>query len=171
MAHVPLERHRHADPAFTIDVPEGIEHVEAGARGVPAEVLLAVREAAEASPSPFQSNLTVVAEPLPGGMDLEAYADASLDTESEMLPGWRLIDREQTQVGGMPAVRTLGSYLGSGVPGMALERPLSITVEQWRVLHRDTAWVVSASCETGDYALVCDTWSACAESLRPGEAP
>jgi hypothetical protein len=152
--------------AFAIDVPEGAEEADARAQGLPAELVLAVREPAGATESPFRSNLTVVAEPVPAGTGLAAYADASIATESEMLPGWRLIDREDTSVGELPAVRTLASYLGSAMPGLDFGRPLSITLEQWRLLHAGTGWVVSASCETAEYALVCDAWRACAESLR-----
>ncbi len=156
-------------PAFAIDVPEGAEEADGGTHGAPAEIVLAVREPEGATESPFRPNLTVVAEPVAAGLDLAAYAETSIATESEMLPGWRLIDRDETTVGELPAVRTLASYLGSAVPGIDFGRPLSITVEQWRLLHAGTGWVVSASCETAEYALVCDTWRACAESLRPGE--
>jgi hypothetical protein len=162
MAVAELARHEHPDPPFAIDLPAGAE------LGVMPGVLLVARLPRELSGSPFQSNLTVVAEDLPADVDAEAHAEASLRQEAEALPGWRLIDRAQAQVGEAPADRTLATYLVGRRSGVDLGRQVSITLEQWRLRHGARSWIVSASCETGDYGLLGELWTACAESLRPG---
>jgi hypothetical protein len=164
MAAPALVRHHGRAPAFGIDVP-----AEAGVQtGEP--VLLTAVEPRRPDGGPlFASSLTVVAESLPPGTDLAAYTDGSLATESEMFPGWRLIDRAEVPVGDLPGTRTLATYLASSVAGLDFGRDVSVTLEQWRVIHEGLGWVVSVSVETPDYHLVCDGWAACAESLRPGE--
>jgi hypothetical protein len=166
MAPAELVRHHGRRPDFGIDVPADAER-----RTGPSVLLTAVEPRRGEGAPLFASNLTVVAEPLPPGMTLERYADGSLATESEMFPGWRLIDRAEAPVGDLPGVRTLATYLASGIDGLDFGRDLSVTLEQWRVVADGRGWVVSVSTETPDYHLVCDLWAACAESLRPGERP
>jgi hypothetical protein len=157
-------RVRGSDPPFAIDLPDGLE------LGEMPGVLLVARAPEDVSGSPFRTNLTVVAEELPPDADLAAHAEASLADAARNLPGWRLIDRAPAQVGGRDGERTLATYLVARDSGVDFGRDLSVTVEQWRVVHEGRAWIASASCETGEYGLVCDAWTACAESLRPGGA-
>jgi hypothetical protein len=159
---VELVRYRHPAPPFALDLPAEAERSSKGA------LLVAREHAPEVAPA-FRANLTVVAEQIPAGISLGEYAERSIDHESEMLPGWRLIDREDTEIGGRPAVRTLATYLGSAVPGFDLGRDLSIALEQWRIEHEGDAWIASVSCDAVEYALVSEVWRVCAESLRPGE--
>jgi hypothetical protein len=159
-----LERHHGRSPAYGIDVPAGAELGDADGL-----LLTVVQPQGDGPARQFKPNLTLVAEPLPPGMDLEAYTDGSLATESEMFPGWRLIDRATAPVGELTGVRTLATYLASAVNGLDFGRDLSVTIEQWRVVHEGRGWIVTASAETPDYHLTCDLWAACAESLRPGE--
>src|SRR4051812_41275348 len=119
MPAVELERYRHPSPPFAIDLPAAAE------RSSSEGALLVAREPAPEPAATFRANLTVVAERVPAGMDFAAYAAGSIADESEMLPGWRLIDREDTEVGGSPAVRTLATYLGSAVAGFDFGRDLS----------------------------------------------
>jgi hypothetical protein len=164
MTVVELERYRHPDPRFEIDLPQGAE------LGVMPGMVLVARLPEDASPSPFRSNLTIVAQELPAGVDVSAHGDASLAEEARSLPEWRLIDRAPAEVGGRTAERTLATYRLGRDSGIDAGRALSVTVEQWRLLRDGLAWIVSASCESGDYGLVCDLWTECAESLRPCEA-
>jgi hypothetical protein len=140
---VELVRYGHPQPAFAIDLPKEAERSSEGA-------LLVAREPvpAEASAPTFRANLTVVAEQVPAGLSFGEYAERSLADESGMLAGWRLIDREDTEVGGRPAVRTLATYLGSAMPGFDPGRDLSIALEQWRIHHQGDAWIASVSCDT-----------------------
>ena len=162
MAVAGLERHVHPDPRFEIDLPSGTE------LGIMPGVVLVARAPESASSSPFRTNLTVVAQALPAGADPDRYAELALAEEAGSFPDWRLIDRAEAWIGELPAERTLATYRLSRSSGVDFGRELSVTVEQWRLVHEDLAWIVSASCETGEYALVADLWTACAESLRPG---
>jgi hypothetical protein len=159
---VELVRYRHPNPPFAVDLPAEAERSSEGA-------LLVAREPAPEPVPAFRANLTVVAEQIPAGLDFAAYVDRSLADESEMLPAWRLIDREDTSIGGRRAVRTLATYLGSAMPGFDFGRDLSVALEQWRIEHAGDAWIASVSCDAVEYALVGEVWRACAESLRPGE--
>lgn len=154
------ERHRHPDPPFAIDLPAGAEQV----KDTPA--LLVALEPLPRQLRPFRTSLTVTVESPPPELAHDEYCEQSLEAESEALPGWRLIDREDTTLGDMPALRTLATYLGSAYPGVDLGRDFSVAVEQWRLLHNGRGWVVSASYEAPEYHLVADLWRACAESLR-----
>lgn len=157
-------RHRHADPAFGIDLPDGVDLID-----VPG-MLLTARRPAEASASPFRSNLTVVAEPLPEGLDLDAYCEGSLAVQARMFPHWRLLDRETVEMSDQPAVRTLATYRAARDSGVDFGRTLSVTVEQWRLVAGRTAWIASASCETPEYGLVGEAWAESATSLVVGDA-
>ena len=164
MAVVELERYQHPDPGFEIDLPQGVE------LGVMPGMVLVARLPLDESRSPFRGNLTIVAQELPAGVDVAAHGDASLAEEARSLPNWRLIDRAPAEVGGLPAERTLATYRLGRDSGIDAGRALSVTVEQWRLLRDGLAWIVSVSCESSEYGLFCDLWTACAESLRPGEA-
>lgn len=137
-----MQRHQHA--AFAIDLPEDVELVEQPG------TMLAARD--QAGASPLRANLTVVAERLPDDVGLDEYTALGLDLLEERVPGFRLIDRTQG--------RTLATYL------VQLERPVSVTLEQWRTIVDGVAWVVSGSCDTAEYWQAADVWAACAESLE-----
>ena len=92
--------------------------------------------------TPFHTNLTVVAEQLPEPFELPAYADRSLATQADVLLRWHLFDREETDIGGIPAVRTLGHHS---------DGELAIVAEQWRLIHDGRGWVLTASCGALDY--------------------
>jgi hypothetical protein len=164
MAETAPQRYRHAEPAFGIDLPEGAElgHVPG--------MLLAARRPAEASASPFRSNLTVVAEPLPEGLGFAAYCEGSLAVQGSMFPHWRLVDRETVVVSERPALRTHATYRVARDSGVDFGRTLSVTVEQWRLLADGAAWTASASCETPEYGLVGEAWAQSATSLVVGES-
>ena len=161
MAVEGLERYRHADPAFEIAVPAGFE------LGAMPGTLVVARAPEGASASPFRANLTVIAQELPPGTDAATLSEASLAEQARSFPGWRLIDRAGTRIGGVPAERTLITYLLRRDSGVDLGREASIAVEQWRMLRSDVAWIVSGSSETPEYGRVADLWSTCAGTLRP----
>jgi hypothetical protein len=154
MPSAELTRHCHADPPFTIDLPPDVELFSVP--GVP----LIARDPTGGSGSPFRANLTVAVDALEPAMDPPV--------ELESLPSWRLIDRAEDSVGGLPAERLLATYVLDAQDGVDLGRPVSVTLEQWRLEHAGRAWVVSCSCDTLEYALAARTWAVCAESLRPG---
>jgi hypothetical protein len=161
MAAIELAPYRHDDPAFEIDLPVGMEV------GAMPGVCVVAREP-EGERSPFRSNLTVVAQDLPPGIDPVELAEASLAEEARRFPHWRLIDRAPARVGELDAERTLATYRLARDSGVDFGRELSIAVEQWRAQVGERVWIVSASAESGDYGLVSELWAACAESLRPG---
>jgi hypothetical protein len=145
-------------PEFFIDLPEDVEVGE-----LPGTLLVA-RDPTSASP--FHANLTVVNEQLPPGFGLAEYTAAGLDQAERSIPGFRLIDRADASLAGLPAVRTLATYLVTPESGIDLGRPVSVTLEQWRAVAGDRAWVVSCSCDTAEYFKAADVWTACAESLE-----
>ena len=157
MLEAELQRYRHADPAFAIDLPAWFELADAGGA-----LLVAL---APPAASPFRANVTVAAQELPIGVELDAYTSAGLASAAERFPAWRLIDRAETAVGALPASRTLATYRAAFEGGWVI----SVTLEQWVVVHDGLAWIVSCSCDSGDYADACELWLECAESLRPGE--
>jgi hypothetical protein len=148
-----LERYRHADPPFEIDLPAGLQ------LGSPPGTLLVAADPAGAGPSPFRANLTVVAQELPAEFDLD---DDGLEQLERTFTGWRLIDRAATVIGELPAERTLGTYL------VRLGWTVSVTLEQWRIVRDGLAWIVSCSSDTGDYAQTWGAWTECVETLRIG---
>jgi hypothetical protein len=154
MGPAELTRHCHADPPFTIDLPPDVELFSVP--GVP----LIARDPTSGSGSPFRANLTLAVDAL------EPAADPPVELES--LPSWRLIDRAEDTVAGLPAERLLATYVLDAQDGVDLGRPVSVTLEQWRLAHAGLAWVVSCSCDTLEYAVAARTWAVCAESLRPG---
>jgi hypothetical protein len=159
-----LRRYRHADPAFEIDLPAGLE------AGPAPGALIVVADPAGSSASPFRASLTVVAQELPGGVDATTYVDECLAEAVRHFPGWRLIDRAETLIGDLPAERTLATYLATPETGVDLAWTVSVTLEQWVILQGGLAWVISCSCDTGDYAQVYDRFERCVDSLRLGEA-
>jgi hypothetical protein len=162
MAVAGLQRYRHPDPTFEIDLPPGAEV------GTMPGTLIVARAPEQASASPFRTNLTVVAHEVPGGIDPERYAEAALAESARALPRWRLIDRAPAQIDGLPAERALATYLMSRASGVDFGRELSVAVEQWWQLREGMAWILSASCEAAEYGRFGELWAACAESLQPG---
>jgi hypothetical protein len=157
-----LRRHRHADPPFAIDLPADAEV------GAAPGVLLAARDPADAAGSPFRPTLTVAVEAVPPGLDTDAYVSGGLEQLAATLPDWRLVDLAEARLGDLPARRVLGLYIVDPGSGIGLARSVSVTLEQWRLVHAGLGWTVSCSCDTFDYARAAAGWTACAESLRPG---
>jgi hypothetical protein len=151
-AALELVRYRHPDPAFEIDLPAAAD------LGTMPGMLIVARAPEDASASPFRTNLTVVAQELPPQLEPERYIEGALAEAERSFPAWRLIDRAPG--------RTLATYRLSRDSGVDFGRPLSVAVEQWWQLRDGMAWIVSASCEVGDYGLVSELWTACAESFR-----
>jgi hypothetical protein len=149
---IALERYVHPALGFGLDLAPGMEIFDKGP-----DVALIAREAEGAGTSPFRANLTVVAERLHPGTSLEDYAEESLAKQAGLLDDWRLIDRTETTVAGLPAVRTLGHHAFG---------EFAVALEQWRVVAGDVAWVVAASCDALEYSVVADVATACAESLE-----
>ena len=147
-----LERFIHPQLGFAIDVPLGA----AIDVDVPPGIALVVREALEATRSPFRANITVVVERLEPGTGLDAYVEGSIEVQAGMLDGFHLLDRAPTEVGGRAAVRTLGHVVKDGLP---------VVIEQWRLVDEDRGWAIAASCDVFDFPLVGGTFAACAESL------
>src|SRR5262249_23741873 len=134
----------------------------------PPGVLLLVRDPEGASSSPFRANFNIVAEALPPDADLDGYTSAGLEAVAERFPGWRLIDRAEEPVGDRPGERTLASYLVTPETGIELGRVVSVTLEQWRVFHDGLAWILSGSCDTGEYRSAAPAWAAMVATLRLG---
>jgi hypothetical protein len=155
-------RYVHEDPAFAIDMPVDAD------LGTTAGMLVVARAPEGLTASPFRSNLTIVAQDLPGDVDHAELAEQSLAEEARALPNWRLIDRATETVGELPAERTLATYIVGRGSGVDFGRDLSVTVQQWRIVEGTRQWITSASCETPEFALVGDLWADSAVTLRLG---
>lgn len=149
-----LVTYRHPELGFSIDLPPDLELAD----DVPHVAVVAVERAEMLPDGTFRGSLNVVVEDGPPGMDLDAYLEASLEQQQRGMAGFRLIDREDTEVGGVPAVRTLAHYKGSEV--------LALVVEQWRLIARGLGWVVTATSDPITYAGRADAFAASAETLR-----
>jgi len=153
MTTLELEHYVHRKLRFEIDLPVGLQ-TRTDLRGI----ALAAWDPQGTPATPFHTNLTVVAEQLPEPFELPAYADRSLATQADVLLRWHLFDREETDIGGIPAVRTLGHHS---------DGELAIVAEQWRLIHDGRGWVLTASCGALDYPGAGDIWRAVAETFRP----
>lgn len=143
-------RYRHPDLGFELALPEGSEIRE----DLDGLALVAI-EPADPS-SGFRANLVVTVEEVSPGTAVEAYTEAALRSQGELLSSHRLIDLEPLEVGGRPATRTLAHHA---------QARMAITIEQWRVVDDALAYTVTASCATLDYATTADGFREAAESL------
>jgi hypothetical protein len=149
-----LVTYRHPTLRFSIDLPPDLELAE----DIP-NVALAAAERPELLPDgAFRGNVNVVVEEGPEGMDLEAYVAESLAAQERSMTAFRLIDREDTAVGAIPAVRTLAHYEAG--------ETLALVVEQWRLIARGLGWVVTATSDPITYNARAAAFATSAESLR-----
>jgi hypothetical protein len=149
-----LVTHRHAELGFSIDLPPEIEIAE----DMPHVALVAAERADLVPPGSFRASLNVIVEDGPPGMDLDAYVAGSIEQQRRTMAGYRLIDQEETTVGGFPAVRTLAHFAG--------DEELCVVVEQWRLIARGLGWIVTATCDAISYSGRAEVFAACAETLR-----
>jgi hypothetical protein len=149
---VVFERFEHPQLGFWIDLPVGVQ-IDVD---VPPGIALTARESPGATRAPFRAELTVAGERLSAGTDLETYAEGS-SVQLGMFDGFHLLDRAPTEVGGRPAVRTLGHVVSDGLP---------LVVQRWCLVDGDRGWAVAASCDVFDFPHAGDTLATCARSLQ-----
>lgn len=166
MAELTLVRQVHADPACSLAVPEEFD------LGLADGVLLAARAPdGTFSSSPFAPNLTLLVQPLAPGADREQLAVDALAFSQRTFNAWRLIDRTDVEIAGLPGERTLATYLVRPGSGVELGRDVVVAVEQWHLYDVGLLWTISCSCESADYGQLSDLWSVLAESFEPGLPP
>lgn len=145
--------YRHPSLGFTLELPAGAEVLP----DVPGAALVAAEPLHEQVA--FRANLVVtVEEGQPSWDSLEAYTDASLATQAEVLIAFRLIDRAAATLRGGEAARTLGHH---DVDGQA------VTIEQWRLLSAGRGYTLTGSCWTLDYDSLTDAFTTSAETFVP----
>jgi hypothetical protein len=149
-----LVSYRHPDLRFSLDLPADIERHE----DVPHTALVAVERAEALPDGAFRGSISVIAEDGPEGMDLDEYAEGSLEQQRRSLARFHLIDREETTVGGVPAVRTLAHYDG--------DETLAVVAEQWRLIARGLGWVITGTSDAITYAGRADAFAAVADTFR-----
>jgi hypothetical protein len=149
-----LQPYRHATLGFTIDLPPDIEIHD----DLPHVALLAVERAEVIPEGTFRASISVVAEDGPEGMDLDGYVAGSLSRQAETMDDFRVLDRDQYELGDVPVVRTLAHYRGGEM--------LAVAVEQWRLIDRGIGWVVTASSDAISFADKGEIMAACAETFR-----
>lgn len=149
-----LQPYRHPDLGFTIDLPEGLDVDDR----MPGVALVAAERADAVPPGAFRANLTIVAEDVAADTDLEAYTLGSLTEQEHVLEGFRLLDREETELSGHPAIRTLAHHRQGDV--------LAVAAEQWRLVAGTRAWILTATSGALGYAATADVLQQCVASFR-----
>jgi hypothetical protein len=149
-----LEIHRHSVAGFELPLPVGWERTE----DVGGVALVAV-EPPRDDPH-LRANVVVTLERVAEDT-LATWADRSLDALGESLVELRLLDVEDTEIGGRAARRALSHYRHEEVGG--------VNLEQWLVLGGGLGCVVSCSTAALEYDDLFDLMHAVAEGLRlPG---
>lgn len=144
--------YRHPSLGFEIELPRHSELVE----DAPGAALVAAEP--EDPEAAFRANIVVTTEPGSEHRDVDAYTDASLAVQAQVLDAFVLIDRVRERLRGGEALRTLGHH---DVGGMA------VTIEQWRLLSAGRAYTLTASCWTLDYDSLADSFASAAETFVP----
>lgn len=139
----------HARAGFTLPVPVDWETTEE------VEGCALVAAPPTGDPQGFLPNVVVTVEQL---TDLEeTWVRQSREALGDQLMQLRIIDTEETQVGGMRAWRTLSHYM----------HPRGgVNLEQWAAAWRGWGYVVSCSMSSLDYDDLADTMTSIAEGLR-----
>ena len=152
-----LETHRHGTLGFSIDLPAGLVVDE----DQPGVALVAYERPDALPPGSFLANLSVLVEDLGGELPLDAYLEGSLAEQERTQDGFRLIDREDVEVSGRPAVRTLAHVRDGRVGAVA---------EQWRLVDGRHGWIVTCTSDALGYDLTADVLTAAVQSLKLPEA-
>jgi hypothetical protein len=143
--------YRHPELGFSIALPPGSE-----VQGDPAPGLALVALDPEQR-GPFRANLVVTVEELAGRFtDVGAYTDASIADQERALDAYRLIDRTEATLRGGEATRTLGHHDAAG---------MAVAVDQWRLVHGDRGYTITASCWALEYDALADVFAESAESF------
>ena len=147
-----LSTYRHPSEGFEIPVPEGWERL-------PALEGVALVVAEPERPPWFRANVVVTVELLDEDADLDAWGEASARALEAALDRLLVIDVEATEIGGLPARRTLAHHDAGGH---------AVTLEQWAVVAHGLGYVISASVGTLDYDAYADLTAAIAAGFRVG---
>jgi hypothetical protein len=147
-----LETYRHPSAGFELPLPPDWEHTE----NVHGCALVSVEPPRE-EPH-FRANVVVTVESLGAGVELEGWAERSLDALRESLDRLRVIDLDSVEIGGLPARRALTHYLHDRYGG--------INLEQWSLVHGELGYVVSCSTAALEYDDLWPLTNAVAEGLR-----
>ncbi|HMJ95545.1 MAG TPA: hypothetical protein VK486_06815 [Thermoleophilaceae bacterium] len=148
-----LETYRHPSAGFELPLPRDWEQSE----NIHGCALVSIEPPRE-DPH-FRPNVVVTVEALGADVELESWAESSLDALRESLDRLRVIDLDSVDIGDLPARRALTHYLHDRFGG--------VNLEQWSLVHGELGYVVSCSTGALEYD---DLWwltNAVAEGLRP----
>lgn len=145
--------YRHEQSGFTLPVPAEWEVAE----NLQGCALVAVEP--EQDPRRFVANVVVTVESLAEDEPLESWVRRSHEALRDgTLPRLRIIDTVETEVGGLPAWRTLSHYLHQMHGG--------VNLDQWQVAHEGWGYVMSCSMGALDYDELADAMERMADGLR-----
>lgn len=140
-------RFRHGELGFSLELrPDTTVLME-----VPPVIALA-------SDSSFRPVMVIAAETTPSETLLDAWVDGALAAQAATLSDVQLLDRRETPLARLPAIRTL-SHHATEVDAVALE--------QWWVLGEERGWALAASCAALDYDALADCFCQMADSFHP----
>lgn len=149
-----LESYHHPSAGFTLPLPAGWERDES----VPGCALVSVEPRRD--DEHFRANVVVTVEELGEGAELDGWADRSLGALEESLNRLSVIDRDETEIGDVPARRALTHYLHGQFGG--------VNLEQWSLVEGGRGYVVSCSTAALEYDDLWALTNAVAEGLRIG---
>lgn len=146
-----LVTYRHGSAGFTLPLPANWERTE-DERGI---ALIA----AEPEREPwFRTNVVVTIEHLAEGLDLAGWQDTAGAQLARSLADYLLLDLEDTELGGRPAVRRLAHH--------ATEVG-AVTCEQWTLVEGRLGYSLTASVGTLEYADRADLFGQMAQQFQP----
>jgi hypothetical protein len=142
----------HPTAGFTIPLPKAWERSD-DTRGI------ALIAAAPESRGRFRSNIIVTIERLGEGVPARSWAAASIESLPLHLAAHQVVDLQETDIGGWPALRILSHY--------AMGVRCAVTLEQWLLVRGSLGYTLSMSVGTLDYARLSPTFDAVANGFRP----
>jgi hypothetical protein len=149
-----FDDYRHPGSGCVVPTPPGWERLEDPQPGV------AVIAREPEAPAGFRANLVVTVDDLPDGLDLDGWQADSDQLLQEELRNYYLLDREQIQLAGHPAVRRLAHHAASDAG--------PVTMEQWAVVSGSKGFTLTASVATLAYDSLADVFAEIARQFRPG---
>ena len=120
---------------------------------------VALIAAAPQRPQPsFRPNLVLAyGTEAPDFADVDEFAEAAIEDQADTLSDFLVLDRERTELAGLPCIRTLAHYDADS---------WSVVADQWRLLGPSGGIELTASCRTLEFAELAPIVAASAATLR-----
>ncbi|WP_163508628.1 DUF1795 domain-containing protein [Fodinicola acaciae] len=147
-----LVTYHHPTNEFSLKLPENWDLVEDPQPGVALVALEPDRDGV------FRCNLVVSVDVVPEGLDLGGWQAGAETMMREAMPDFLLIDLDEVEIGGRPAMYRLAHHL---VPDQG-----AVTMAQWMFLRSGRGFTLTGSVGTMEYAYRADFFTDVATSVR-----